>query len=99
MRGDLEESEGDESMCLLHFFFFRELSVAGNRLECEGMTEFLRPVVALCEASDPSQQILPPLAKLFLQDNAIDIHGTCGGMFAPVITMRALKRLESGFLL
>lgn len=80
-------------------FFFRELSVAGNRLECEGMTELLRPVVALCEASDPSQQILPPLAKLFLQDNAIDIHGTCGGVFAPVISMRALKRLESGFLL
>ena len=86
-------------IALNFFFFFRELSVAGNRLECEGMTELLRPVVALCEASDPSQQILPPLAKLFLQDNAIDIHGTCGGMFAPVITMRALKRLESGYLL
>ena len=75
-------------------FSSRELSVAGNRLECEGMTELLRPIVALCEASDPSRQIVPALAKLYLQDNAIDIHGTCGGMFAPVISTRALKRSE-----
>lgn len=38
---------------------------------------------------------LPPLAKLFLQDNCIDVHGECTGMdgvFASVLCMRALKR-------
>ena len=77
----------------MYIYFFRELSVAGNRLECDGMNELLRPVVTLCEASQPPQP-LPPLAKLFLQDNCIDTHGTCGGMFAPIICMRTLKRLD-----
>ena len=35
-----------------------------------------------------------PLAKLFLQDNCIDIHGRCvmSGSFETVICARALKR-------
>ena len=51
--------------------------------------ELLRPVVSLCEMAE---QVQPPsLAKLFLQDNAIDSYGT-GGMFAPVICMRVFRR-------
>ena len=78
---------------LLCTLVIRELSVAGNKLECDGMNELLRPVVTLCEASQPPQT-LPPLAKLFLQDNCIDTQGTCGGMFAPIICVRTLKRLD-----
>ena len=38
---------------------------------------------------------MPPLAKLFIQDNCIDVHGECtdmDGVFASVLCMRALKR-------
>lgn len=36
----------------------------------------------------------PPLTKLFLQDNCIDIHGRCvlDGSFETVVCARALKR-------
>ena len=51
--------------------------------------ELLRPVVSLCESTEQLQP--PSLAKLFLQDNAIDSYGT-GGMFAPIICMRVFRR-------
>lgn len=122
----------------------------GNRLECDGFNEFLRPLVSLSESHmdatsaplvqddvdankteltrtqpqappnseppprPPDSQTqapptlpqampivpqapppMPPLAKLFFQDNCIDIHGECtdmDGVFASVLCMRALKR-------
>ena len=67
----------------------------GNILECEGLTELLRPVIALCdsEGQPPSS-----LTKLYLQDNCIDSHGAHGGTFAPIISMRAMKRYMTTIL-
>lgn len=136
------------------FLLIREISLIGNHLECDGLNEFLRPMVSLAEAygdatrgslpqaplhagtnttelvrNQPEPQALlppssseapphdfnpsattqlqtpptlpqatppmPPLAKLFVQDNCIDVHGECtdmDGVFASVLCMRALKR-------
>lgn len=121
-------------LCLYNVL--RELSLIGNHLECEGINEFLRPLVSVADAHisamaplipqdhhpandkqsiqsqpqeappptsegtpspslAPSHPPMPPIAKLLLQDNCIDIHGECtdmDGVFASVICMRTLKR-------
>ena len=80
----------------LLFLCYRQLSLAGNSLGCDGVTELLRPLVALSEA-DPAREpsaatAAALLGKLFLQDNCVDVHCEVGGPFAPIICMRALKR-------
>ena len=67
----------------------RDLNLRGNQLQCEGVVELVRPVVAMLEAEEPCP---PPLARLHLQDNSIDDHGS-GGTFEPVICARVIKKL------
>lgn len=77
----------------------RELSLRGNTLECEGATELIRPLVAMCESSEA--QGPPPLARLDLRDNGMDGCGGGGGKtFVPVLCMRVFRRwiLSSPFL-
>ncbi len=67
------------------------MSLRGNTLECEGASELIRPVVALCESGEFEKP--PPLAKLDLRDNGMDGCGVgCGNTFVPVICMRVFKR-------
>ena len=54
-----------------------------------------RPQDAPPSVPPPTPPPMPPIAKLFLQDNCIDIHGECNdmdGVFSSVIAMRTLKR-------
>ena len=68
---------------------YRHLSLTGNSLQCEGASELVRTLVSVCEAG--SEELVPPLARLHLQDNGIDTLGP-KGMFEPVLFIRLLKR-------
>ena len=65
----------------------RELRVAGNELQASGATDLIRPIVAISEVNEE----FPMLAKLLLQDNAIDCAGD-KELFGPVACMRAFRR-------
>lgn len=68
---------------------FRHLSLAGNSLHCEGAIELMTVLVTVCEAG--REGLKPPLSRLHVQDNGIDILGP-KGMFEPVVFIRLLKR-------
>lgn len=70
-------------------FTYRHLSLAGNSLHCEGASELMTALVTVCEAG--REGLRPPLSRLHLQDNGIDILGS-KGMFEPVVFIRLLKR-------
>ena len=72
---------------ILLFLLFRNLSLVGNSLKCEGVSKLLGPVVEACEKSAR----IPSLAKLFLMDNGIDAHGE-GGLAGPVNCGRIVKK-------
>ena len=74
-------------MAVFRNLFSRDVSLNGNALGCEGVVDLMSPLLHLCEAGEP----IPPLAKIFLQDNSIDSKGH-GGTFAPVICMRTFRR-------
>lgn len=105
--------------CLL--LVSRELSLIGNALTSCGCSELIKPLVALCSATEgtltpapapvssdntegdttPELVLKPPrpppaLAKLFLQDNSIDLHSPCPKKsFDSVLCTREIKRLAT----
>lgn len=69
----------------------RHLGLQGNNLQSNGVQRFLSCLATVTE----SNEAMPLLERLFLQDNAID---GCGarelGVFAPVQCMQVLGRYD-----
>ena len=61
--------------------------MAGNELQAGGATDLIRPIVAVTEVNEE----FPVLAKLLLQDNAIDSSGE-KELFGPVACMKVFRR-------
>ena len=73
----------------VYYTFHRHLSLIGNNLHCEGASELVTALVKVIEGGRES--LGPPLSRLHLQDNGIDVLGS-KGMFDPIIFTRLLKR-------
>lgn len=67
------------------------MSLGGNSLHCEGASELVTALVSVCEGVE--EQVKPPLSRLHLQDNGIDVLGE-KGMVETVLFTRLLKRFE-----
>ena len=74
----------------MHPIIYRHLSLNGNNLHCDGASELITALVSVCEGGS-EQQLKPPLSRLHLQDNGIDILGS-KGMVESVSFARLLKR-------
>lgn len=66
----------------------RELYLDNNLLECEGATELFKLIAAFCENPTFPK---PRLAKLCMQNNAIDENGKLVSL-GPEVCMQLVKR-------
>ena len=74
--------------CML---LYRHMSLVGNSLHCEGASELVTALATVCEGVD--EQTKPPLSRLHLQDNGIDVLGE-RGLVETVVFTRMLKRFR-----
>eukprot|EP00731_Ephydatia_muelleri_P030166 Em0021g689a len=72
----------------LHLDYNRELYLDNNLLECEGATELFKLIAAFCENPTFPK---PRLAKLCMQNNAIDENGKLVSL-GPEVCMQLVKR-------
>lgn len=65
----------------------RELSLKGNQLQSQGAVDLFSSLLTVCEKGER----LPSLVKVFLVDNAIDMHGPTG-VSGPITCARRIRQ-------